>query len=36
MKYPVSQKTIENGDATYPPASAIEEIAVWVDMLDRI
>lgn len=36
MKYPVVHKTIEGGEHKYPGASALQEIARWLDALDRI
>lgn len=36
MKYPVVQATIADGSHKYPPAEIVQEIAVWVDALDRI
>lgn len=35
-KYPVTHAIVENGDAKYPPATTLQELAVWVDALDRI
>lgn len=36
MKYPVVHTIVENGDNKYPPAETVEEMARWVDLLDRI
>jgi serine protease Do len=36
MKYPVVLTTIAEGQHKYPPAEIVQEIAVWVDLLDRI
>lgn len=36
MKYPVVHKTIEGGEHKYPDGAALQEIARWLDALDRI
>lgn len=36
LKFPVVHTTIPKGGHKYPPAIAVEEIAAWIDALDRI
>ncbi|MFN0055738.1 MAG: PDZ domain-containing protein [Planctomycetales bacterium] len=36
MKYPVVQTTIPEGGHKYPTAETVQEIAAWIDLLDRI